>query len=645
MPALLGYRKLPANACDRDTSRGAARRTPTPLVVLQKTTLLSLLVVACWVLLPSDAGAQPPPRDAVAAGSNGVASTETAVPTGGTIPSRFPEDPQAFQRGSRLANNGVQAGWYFSTFKLVWVIALFFGWQWLGNWQSEDSSSLKVRPTFWNTLLFAGGILGFLCVLTTSSLLLGHLGLIAFVLGPAGSYVYERNQRVPESARILTKEHLTKVGIRLLARLGLRTGPKSVMESAVGPPIEFVGRVTGKRGDDQARTKSVERSKGYMAAKELMYDAILRRCTDVHMEPDDDQYTIRLRIDGVMYPTEPFDRGTGDAVINIFKVLSAIDITEKRRSQDGSFGAIVESRDIDFRVATQNVRHGESITIRILDQDGSVNDLKKLGMRKDLADRLRRILNEPYGMFLTCGPTGSGKSTTLYASLQEVDSDVRNIITIENPIEYKMAGIKQIEINTKADQTFASSLRAVLRQDPDVVMVGEIRDDETANTACQAATTGHMVLSTLHANDTITALFRLLDLGVEPFMVAGSVTAIIGQRLARRLCPECREPYKPSTETLERLKLPPNRIKHFFRPPKGENDCPVCGGLGYRGRVGVYELMEINDRMQDLIREKASMREIRGEARKNKMVYMREEGLRLVVKGVTSLEELERVVK
>lgn len=610
--------------------------------------LLAVLLLASFAFVGSQAvDAQLPPRNTAppSSGSSAGSTSSAATPTGKALPTRFPDDPQTFQRGNRLANNAVESGWYFSVWKLGWVIGLFFGWQWLGNWVNGDSTSLSVRPTFWNTLILSGGILGFLAILVAKSLLLGHLALIAFLVAPAGAYVYERNQRVPENARILTKAHLTKVGVRLLARLGFRAGPKDIVESAVGPPIEFVGRTTGKRGEASARTKSVERSRGYMAAKELMYDAILRRCTDVHLEPNEDEYTIRLRIDGVMYPTDPFDRATGDAVINIFKVLSAIDITEKRRSQDGSFAAILEERDIDFRVATQGIRHGESMTIRILDQDGSVNNLAKLGMRSELAERLRRIANEPHGMFLTCGPTGAGKSTTLYAALQEVDSDVRNVITIEDPIEYKMHGIKQIEINSKAGQSFAGSLRSVLRQDPDVVMVGEIRDNETASVACQAATTGHMVLSTLHANDTITALFRLLDLGVEPFMVAGSVTAIIGQRLARRLCAECREPYKPSDEVLERHKLPAGRVKHFFRPPEGHNDCPVCGGLGYKGRVGVYELMEINDRMQDLIREKASMREIRGEARKNKMVYMREEGLRLVVKGITSIEELERVVK
>ena len=382
-----------------------------------------------------------------------------------------------------------------------------------------------------------------------------------------------------------------------------------------------------------------------MSAKELIYDAILRRATDVHLEPKEEELAIRLRIDGVMYPTEPFDRPTGDALVNIFKVLSAMDITERRRAQDGSFGAELENREIDFRVATQGTREGEKMVIRILDQANSVSTLAKLGMRKQLTERIENVIHEPHGLFLCCGPTGAGKSTTLYCCLNEIDSYQKNIITIEDPVEYKMDGVTQIEINTKADQTFAGSLRSVLRQDPDVVMLGEIRDGETARIACQAANTGHMVFSTVHANDTITALLRLIDLEVDPSMLATSISGILGQRLARRLCPQCKEAYKPNPEFLKKAGLPANKIDNFYRPPKVPTHCTNCGDLGYKGRIGVYELLLINDRIRDLVREKAAVSAIRAEARKNGMLYMKEEGLRLVIRGVTSIEELLRVVK
>ncbi len=346
-----------------------------------------------------------------------------------------------------------------------------------------------------------------------------------------------------------------------------------------------------------------------------------------------------------MYPTEPFDRAVGDAVVNIFKVLCAMDITERRVLAGRRFRCRVDGREIDFRVASQGTREGEKMVIRILDQANSVTSVAELGMRKAMQSQIETVVDEPHGLFLCCGPTGAGKSTTLYACLNEIDSFQRNIITIEDPIEFKMNNVTQIEINTKADQTFAGSLRSVLRQDPDVVMIGEIRDGETANIACQAANTGHMVFSTVHANDTVTALLRLIDLEVDPTMLATSITAILGQRLARRLCPQCKEAYKPSPEFLKKTGLPANKIDKFYRPPQTPANCTNCGDLGYKGRIGVFELLMINDRMRDMIRDKAAVSALRAEARKNGMLYMKEEGLRLVIRGVTSIDEILRVVK
>ncbi|MBM4077302.1 MAG: type II/IV secretion system protein, partial [Planctomycetes bacterium] len=396
---------------------------------------------------------------------------------------------------------------------------------------------------------------------------------------------------------------------------------------------------SGNKPGEADRSRQVEQSKGYLAARELIYDAILRRATDIHLEPKPDEMSVRLRIDGVMYPAEPFDRGTGDALINIFKVLSAMDITERRKPQDGSFRAEMENREIDFRVATQGLQGGEKMVIRILDTTAATRSLPDLGMRKQLIEQIHGIVHQPHGMMVTCGPTGAGKSTTLYACLKEIDALEKNIITIEDPVEYKMENVTQIEINTKAGQTFGGSLRSVLRQDPNIIMVGEIRDSETAKIACQAANTGHMVFSTLHANDTIAALFRLIDLGVEPFLLSSSISAILGQRLVRRLCDDCKESYKPTADVLQRIRLPADKVDHFYRPPKDpEATCPTCGGLGYWGRIGVFELLIITDRLRDLIRDNPNMTAIKAEARKNGMLYMVEEGLRLVVKGSTSLD-------
>ena len=273
-----------------------------------------------------------------------------------------------------------------------------------------------------------------------------------------------------------------------------------------------------------------------MSAKELVYDAVLRRATDIHLEPTSEQLSVRYRIDGILHAAEPFDRPTGDAVINVFKVLAALDISEKRKPQDGSFGAKLEGRELEFRVATSGSKSGEKLVMRILDNAAGVSKLDDSGLRPKLVQEIRDLVTQPHGMFLCCGPTGSGKTTTLYACLREIDRFQKNIITVEDPIEYHLDNITQMEINTKSGQTFAGSLRSILRQDPDVIMIGEIRDQETATIACQAATTGHMVFSTVHANDTVTALFRLLDLGVEPFMIASALTAVLGQRLVRVLC-------------------------------------------------------------------------------------------------------------
>lgn len=574
------------------------------------------------------------------------ASTASAAPK--VVPvDQFPQSPLGFYRGNAGQSGETGAvGDYFGHFALGFVILVFAGWLWTCRWVDEDSRGLKVRSEFWNSVVLLSGVAGFVAVLCLPMFLLGLVSLVAAYGIPVGLYIAERNRRVPENTRIFTPRHLRSVAIKVGNRLGLKFFSGEASEQSAGPAITFIGKQDAAGRMDRGRSRQVENSKGYLAAKELVYDAILRRSTDIHMEPKEEEMSVRLRIDGVMYPTEPFDRVVGDAVLNIVKVLGGMDITEKRRPQDGSFGAKLENRDIDFRVATQGTRHGEKLTLRILDQSNSVNSLAGLGMRKKMQDTIRQIVHLPHGLMLSCGPTGAGKSTTLYACLRDVDSFQLNVITVEDPIEYKMANVNQIEINTKAGQTFATSLRSILRQDPDVLMIGEIRDGETSTIACQAANTGHMVFSTVHANDAITALYRMLELGVEPFMVANSLSAVLGQRLVRRLCKECRQSYKPSREVLESLEIPADRIDQFFRPPTESAEiCSECNGLGYLGRTGVYELLVINDELRDLIRDKAPASKIKAAAKRNGMLTMRQEGIRLLAQGITSVEELDRVVK
>ena len=575
-----------------------------------------------------------------------VATPEAAAPASTASAGQYPRSPTGFFRGNQEKDGKTSSGFYINLWGLVPILALFLLWVHTTQWVDEDGRSLKLNYGLWNSIVFLVGLLGFVAVLSFPMFLLGFFALLAAYGVPLGLYVKERNERVPESAKVMTPKHIHGLLIRAFAMIGINISrSKDGRDSALGPPIRFIGKSDGK-GNDGGRSQQAEKSRGFVACKELIYDAIMRRATDVHMEPKEDEYAARYRIDGVMYPTEPFDRAMGESIINIFKVLGAMDITEKRKPQDGSFRAQLEKRMIDFRAATQGTRDGEKMSLRILDQANSVSKLEQLNMRKQMQDQLREIINQPHGLFLSCGPTGAGKSTTLYAAINELDAFTQNIITVEDPVEYKIANVTQIEVNAKAGNTFPNALRSILRQDPDIVMIGEIRDAETAKIACQAANTGHMVFSTVHANDTISALYRIVDLGVEPFLLSSALSAILGQRLVRKLCEECREKYAPKLEILKQAGLPPDKVDAFYRPPaKSEAPCPNCGGLGYRGRLGVFELLIITERLRDMIRENAPVSAIRAEARKNGMLYMKEEGLRLVVKGLTSIQELQVQVK
>src|SRR5262249_5576146 len=390
---------------------------------------------------------------------------------------------------------------------------------------------------------------------------LSSVVLLALYLIPSLIYVGIRNQQVQPANRVLTAKHLNELAARYL-KMRLRRDEAPEEQDL---PIHFVGKSFNQVDEDPSRVARAEGSKGYKAARELVYDAIRARATDIHLEPTKEEVTARFRIDGILQPTDPFGRHMGDSVINIFKVLAAMDITEKRKPQDGSFSAHVEERNVDFRVATAGSVMGEKMVMRLLDQSQQITSLTQLGMRDKMRDHIHQIVQQPHGMLIVCGPTGAGKSTTLYSCLNEIDRYQRNVITLENPVEYQIDNVTQIEVNPKAGKTFASELRSILRQDPDVIYIGEIRDQETAEIACQAAQTGHMVFSTLHANDPVTALGRLIDLGVQPFMIASALTAVLGQRLVRLLCPKCKVRYKPNPEMLRRANLPVDKISHFYR--------------------------------------------------------------------------------
>lgn len=545
-------------------------------------------------------------------------------------------------------------GFYFSLVKLGFFLVAFLGWLKTCDWVNHDAAQLHLDQTTWNPLLLVAGFLGLLVVWVMPTFALGLILFLVLYGGAALTYVSIRNQKVDEEDKVLTPDHLKDLASRIF-RFQFSSAGGGEDPRKPGVPVRFIGRSTGQENEDPARVARAAESKGYKAALEMVYEAIKRRATDIHLEPTKDEMIIRLRIDGIMTSADPFTRGTGDNAINIFKVLCNMDITEKRKPQDGSFSAQVEDRLVDFRVATAGSVVGEKLVMRILDKSKALVDLTKLGMKDKMRDQIRRVVTQPHGMFIVCGPTGAGKSTTLYACLNEIDRFQKNIITIENPVEYNLENVTQIEVNPKAGKTFAGELRSILRQDPDVIMIGEIRDQETAEIACQAAQTGHMVFTTLHANDTVTAIGRLIDLGVQPFMIASALSGVLGQRLVRLLCPDCKVKYKPNPELLKKANLPADKIKFFYRPPNADQEtdtdgeekalCPTCLGTGYYQRTGIFELLVLNDKLKDLIRDNPNLTAIKQEAVKSGMRYLYEDGLRQVIEGSTSIQELLRVSK
>ena len=541
-------------------------------------------------------------------------------------------------------------GFYFDIVKIIFLLLVYFAWVRTASWVDQDAEELHLPSDLWNGLLLGGGVLSFVVIWAMPVFWLSLLAFILLFGAPAICYVNVRNQKVKPAERVLTEAHLRDLASRWLR---FQFGKKESEDNKAKVPVRFIGRSFNQKNEDPNRVAKAMESKGYKGALEMVYEACQNRVTDIHLEPTKDEMTVRFRIDGMLTNVTPFSRAMGDAVINIFKVLCNMDITEKRKPQDGSMSAQVEDHIVDFRVATAGSVAGEKLVMRILDKSQQIIDLSELGMRDKMRDQIRRLVTQPHGMFIVCGPTGAGKSTTLYACLNEIDRFQQNIITIENPVEFQLSNVTQIEVNPKAGKTFASELRSILRQDPDVIMIGEIRDNETAEIACQAAQTGHMVFTTLHANDTVTAVGRLIDLEVQPFMIGSALTAVLGQRLVRLLCPKCKVRYKPNPELLRKANLPADKIKYFYRPPDrseseadGDGDiCPTCGGTGYHKRTGIFELFVITDKIRDLIKENPNINAIRQEAVKSGMHYLYEDGLRVVIEGRTSIQELLRVSK
>jgi len=372
----------------------------------------------------------------------------------------------------------------------------------------------------------------------------------------------------------------------------------------------------------------------------VLTSAIKENASDIHIEPFENRLVIRFRVDGVLKEVLQSRRAVAPLVVSRIKVMSALDIAEKRLPQDGRISLRIAGRAVDVRVSTIPSGHGERVVLRLLDKQAGRLKLDSLGMLKDAENMMERLIQRPHGIILVTGPTGSGKTTTLYAGLEKINNNSRNIMTVEDPIEYYLDGIGQTQVNTKVDMTFAKGLRAILRQDPDVVMVGEIRDLETAEIAVQASLTGHLVLSTLHTNTAVGAVTRLRDMGVEPFLLSSSLIGVVAQRLVRVLDPETRESYSASELECRALNADPENPPTLFRASAEA----LKNGKGYQGRCGIYEVVPIDDHMRTMIHDGASEHELEKHAR-SQSLGIRDDGIRKVLDGTTTLEEVLRVTR
>lgn len=412
-------------------------------------------------------------------------------------------------------------------------------------------------------------------------------------------------------------------------------------EVEMGPPVE-------ERVSSPIRPQEVLREeKIAKVVNTILEFAVKSRASDIHIEPQEEKTRVRYRIDGILHEKLVLPKNIHEAVVSRIKILSGMRIDEKRVPQDGRFNFKAEDQEVDLRVSSLPTVHGEKIVMRLLKKSGGVPDLPELGLRGRALKNLEDAILRPHGIIIVCGPTGSGKTTTLYSVLSRINTPKVNIVTLEDPVEYQIPGVNQVQVNPAAKLTFASGMRSFLRQDPNIIMVGEIRDRETTELAVQASLTGHLVFSTLHTNNAAQAIPRLLDLGAEPFLLASSLTCLVAQRICRRICPDCKEEFLPPPEVKEDIKkvlgklLPAQKEIKLWRGKK----CATCNNTGYLGRVGIFEVLPVTEKIARLILERAAAGEIEKQALEEGMVTMKQDGYLKALEGITTIEEVLRVAQ
>jgi general secretion pathway protein E len=439
----------------------------------------------------------------------------------------------------------------------------------------------------------------------------------------------------------------------------LKTQARMRIEVALGVPSDIERAINLNYRSQGAIEKQMSQFTPAAAAKEedtatltartpvaetlnlLITQAIKDRASDVHIEPQEDRLRIRYRIDGILHDMFSFPLSVHSPLVSRVKILAEMDISEQRRPQDGQFSVGLGNNEVDIRAATMETPYGERVTLRILDKSLALFTLAELGFQPEVLKTYRAMLKRPHGMILVGGPTGSGKTTTLYASINELDRNERNIMTIEDPIEYSFMDINQSQVNTKAGITFASGLRAIMRHDPDVILVGEIRDNDTVTTAIQSSLTGHLVLSSIHANDAAGVLFRLLDLDAEPSSISSTLIGVVSQRMVRRICPNCKAPYEPTEEEREAFD---QELKEKETKLYQGTGCNLCANTGYRGRTGIFEFMVMSESLRRILRGNVASGEIKAQATSEGMITMKQDGMRKAREGITSISEVMRSV-
>ncbi len=434
--------------------------------------------------------------------------------------------------------------------------------------------------------------------------------------------------------------------VALLARLNRAyddianpAGAEEVMEDIAAN--ESLDQLAHELDEPQDLLDATDEAPIIRLVNSVLFQAVRQRASDIHFESFERGLVVRYRIDGVLYPVLTPPKHLQASIIARLKIMAGLNIAEKRLPQDGRFAIRTAGKDVDLRVSVLPTSHGERVVLRLLEKENRLLNLSEMGFSKERLAVIHQLIQLAHGIILVTGPTGSGKTTTLYAALTHINSPDKNIITVEDPVEYQLLGVGQMQVNPKINLTFAAGLRSILRQDPDVIMIGEIRDRETAEIAIHASLTGHLVFSTLHTNDAASAATRLIDMGIEPFLVASSVVAVLAQRLLRRICPDCKRPYRASEDELSRLDLPPGSAVTLYRGA----GCAACSQTGYRGRTGIFELMVLDDDIRRLIGGKADSTAIKQTAIAKGMVTLKQEGAERVIQGQTTLEEVMRITQ